>query len=318
MKKAFLILLLLLPLLLLLGATGKVLNGGKFYEMRDSTFILWTSRIHSDSTLDTIALINKDGIWISYGEFSDSLWAKIFRGEYGVLDSALIAKLKADTLGAYADTTITNALRDSLGAYLDTTQLPDSSWVSITATSADIDTFTDDVVFDSTVTFLGTKQHTFIAWMNSNNPSYDLTSNATDGTYNEQYNVYPYTFNAAYGDSFILDSVKIGVTWSWDGTPDNTDTLIWQRTCTLIYQAFLWDNDSCASGYVVIRDAVNDTIIGDRGNGDTVYIIPLGEKYNTHESFIKSTGFDQIIVDVNSATSVDWQILAHKFYIRQW
>lgn len=135
MKKAFIIL--LLPMFLF-GAIGKVLNQGKFYEMRDSTFILWTSRIHSDSTLDTLALINKDGIWIPYGEFSDSAYIAILRGIFADLDSAYIdtvtgyLKGKADS-AEYADSADWADLLDGYNEdyFLDTNDVIRDSSISI-------------------------------------------------------------------------------------------------------------------------------------------------------------------------------------------
>lgn len=85
-----------------------------YLEMRpDSGCIIFTSRIHDTLDLDTIAYIDTNGIWHKYGKFSDSLWVKIIRGEYGVW-----ASISTDIINS----------KDS----------------------TDIE-FTDDAVFDSTV-----------------------------------------------------------------------------------------------------------------------------------------------------------------------
>lgn len=166
MKKIFLSIV-LLSLMITVCAQGKNVHVEYPFEVRpDSGLILFTSRIHNDSTLDTIALIDPNGIWHKYGNFSDSAYAAIIRGIFadfdsayidtvtgylkGEADSALLAdsaywadlldgynedhfadttelRELSDSLGAYADTTVSNALQDSLGAYLDTnTVLRDS------------------------------------------------------------------------------------------------------------------------------------------------------------------------------------------------
>lgn len=232
MRKALLFL--LLPILLF-GAVGKVLDQGKFHEMRDSTFILWTSRIHSDSTLDTIALINKDGIWISYGKFSDSLWAKIIRGEYGVLDSLLADTIigylrgKADSAeyadsAAWADSCLfadsasyadSSGWADLLDGYsedyfLDTNDnIRDSIHASISTDiinpkdSTQI-TFTDDAVFDSTL---------FVRIVDYALPmSYFKQYTVTTGSYNTQTGLSVdggLKMNQWHLDSIVIDSIRI-------------------------------------------------------------------------------------------------------------
>jgi len=116
--------------LMLIGLSvfGRNLNLGIPLELRpDSGCIILTNRIHNDSTLDTIAYIDTNGIWHKYGNFSDSLWSKIIRGEYGVLDSALIDTIKGYLIGkadsaGYADSSSWTDLLDGYNEnyFLDT------------------------------------------------------------------------------------------------------------------------------------------------------------------------------------------------------
>jgi len=145
-------------------------------ELRpDSGCIIFTNRTHDTLDLDTIAVIDTNGIWHKYGEFSDSLWAKILHGEYGVLDSLLADTIKgylkgkadsaeyadsadwSDLLDGYNEDYFRDTLdvwRDSLWAYAEATDSFATSKLKadfITPDDSGQTIFTDDVVFDSTI-----------------------------------------------------------------------------------------------------------------------------------------------------------------------
>lgn len=69
------------------------------FEFRpDSGCIIFTNRTHDTLTLDTIAIIDTNGIWHKYGNFSDSVKAPKFYADTLLLEDSLKVYRKADTI----------------------------------------------------------------------------------------------------------------------------------------------------------------------------------------------------------------------------
>ncbi len=179
---------------------------------------------------------------------------------------------------------------------------PDSSWVKINATYADVDTFTDDAVFDSTVTLSdGTtipgyrseaRVDTFSSAYLSNN------SNVTSGVSvvvsngfmaNRRIRSY-INFNnggdagifplVLLADSGYIDSIQI--VFCWNGTPPDTD----------IFLVFIADSIGGDNTYTYMRtNAPIDTIIAADINKDNcgeiwTFDIGIGYKLGCIDGFI--------------------------------
>jgi hypothetical protein len=79
MKRTFLATMLFL-LMVTICAQGKNIHVEYPFEVRpDSGCIIFTSRIHNDSTLDTIAYINTNGIWHKFANLEDSATIPIIK-----------------------------------------------------------------------------------------------------------------------------------------------------------------------------------------------------------------------------------------------
>jgi len=183
---------------------------------------------------DTIGFMSYDKFYYNCGEFSDSLWVKIFRGEYGVLDSLLADTIKGylkgetdssifadtahyaelllgktwDTLGAYLDTN--TVLRDSIHAYGEATDsftTPKLKVDIISPLDSNYTRFTDDAVFDSTL-HVAVVHYAVRIEVDDNNDYYQFSATTGSGTSLTVLTELP--INHYNLDSVQIDSIRWG------------------------------------------------------------------------------------------------------------
>lgn len=255
------------------GDTVFINSDGYIYSSGDTVFI--DDILKASSTIKAL-----------YGVFTDSLYSVWVEGDYGYFTDSLYALI-------------------AKGGYIDF----DSASIDIFIDDIE---FYDDVIFDSTVTFLGVKSFKIgtINWGTGyiyrahDNNNTDATHSFTDDL-----SAFGHIFNMSEGDSIHYDSLDFDFWINWDGTPDNTDTLIVVRT--------EWQDTKKPHSVSTHRDYQYDTITGDMGNDTLNYVISMDLGTFADSTSITRYGFTDIFVDVNSASSVDFYMTTPIIYGRQ-
>jgi len=157
MKRIFLSIV-LLSLMVTVCAQGRNIHVEYPFELRpDSSYIIFTHRIHNDSTLDTIAYIDTLGIYHFFADLDSAYIDTVIGYLKGEADSALLADsaywaglLDGFNEDHFADTTEFRELTDSLGAYLDTLFWTDGNVIFVPL-AGDIQTYIDAADSGSTI-----------------------------------------------------------------------------------------------------------------------------------------------------------------------